>query len=96
MESAEQQSRMQEFMTQEVDWQFSPGECNFLLQLLATLVQENPAIVVTGDGGKEALNYQSIRTIVLLNEKLGAQLRQHAQKASVAFPGITDPKEIIQ
>ncbi len=78
-------TRLQEFLAREFNWVFSAGECNFLIQLLAHVVQENPAVVPGAQGGKESLNYQSIRTIVLLNEKLSLQLQQRAHEASIAF-----------
>ena len=62
----EQNRKMQEFLNREFDWRLSAGECHFLIQLLAFLVQENPDIVVNPKGEREKLNYQSIRTIVLL------------------------------
>lgn len=77
--------QIQEFLAREFSWNFTAGECNFLIQLLAHLVQENPPIAPTPDGGKERLNYQSLRTIVLLIEKLSRQLQARAQESSVAF-----------
>ena len=66
----EQQRRIQEFLNRDYSWRLSAGECNFLIQLIAFLVQANPPFVVNDEGAKEPLNYQSIRSMVLLNEKL--------------------------
>lgn len=77
--------KIEEFLNTEFEWNFTAGECHFLVQLLALLVQENPLFVTNQQGEKERLNYQSIRTAVLLNEKLSRLLQQKAQEASVAM-----------
>jgi hypothetical protein len=77
--------RMQEFMNREFPWAFTAGECNFLIQLLAHLVQENPPLVRNPKGEMERLNYQSLRTVVLLNEKLSGQLQNRAEEASIVM-----------
>jgi hypothetical protein len=94
--SDEGQKRIQEFLSREFPWTFSAGECNFLIQLLVHLVQENPALVTGGKGEKEPLNYQSIRTIVLLNEKLSAQLQQRAKESSIVMGEMKVPTERVQ
>lgn len=96
MENVEQSNRIQEFMAREYNWLFTAGECNFLLQLLVHLVQENPALVMSQKGEKESLNYQSIRTIVLLNEKLSNQLQKYAQESSVVMGEVKVPTERVQ
>ncbi|UCF38852.1 MAG: hypothetical protein JSU96_08450 [Acidobacteriota bacterium] len=96
MDSIEQTQKLQEFMAREFDWGFSAGECNFLIQLLAHLVQENPRIVVSAKGEREPLNYQSIRTIVLLNEKLSGQLQKHAQESSVVMGDVKSHTDRVQ
>lgn len=96
MDNVEQSQRIQEFMAREFTWAFTAGECNFLLQLLVHLVQENPALVTNQKGEKESLNYQSIRTIVLLNEKLSSQLQKYAQESSVVMGEVKVPTERVQ
>jgi hypothetical protein len=96
MDPAEQNKRIQEFMARDFTWAFTAGECNFLLQLLVHLVQENPALVTNQKGERESLNYQSIRTIVLLNEKLSAQLQKFAQESSVVMSEVNVPTERVQ
>lgn len=96
MSNAEQNKRIQEFMAREMQWAFTAGECNFLIQLLAHLVQENPALVLSQKGDKEPLNYQSIRTIVLLNDKLSAQLQKRAQDASIVMGDVSVQSERVQ
>ncbi len=85
MDEAQQSSRMNEFLNREFSWTFSAGECNFILHLLAYIVQSNPDFVPDDQGEKEPLNYQSIRSIVLFNEKLSRQLQNRAAEASVAL-----------
>lgn len=92
----EQNQRIQEFLNREFNWKFTAGECNFLIQLLAFLVQENPPFVANAQGEKEPLNYQSIRSIVLLNEKLSAQLHRFAQEASVMIGEMKSASERVQ
>ncbi|GAB4239045.1 MAG: hypothetical protein Kow00109_13770 [Acidobacteriota bacterium] len=87
-------AQIQEFLAREFSWSFTAGECNFLIQLLAHIVQENPPIAPGPDGGKERLNYQSLRTIVLLNEKLSRQLQMRARESSVVFG--EEPPEKVQ
>ncbi len=82
-EGPEHNRRIQEFLNHEFQWKFAAGEANFLIQLLAFLVQENPAFVPDDKGVKQKLNYQSIRSIVLLNEKLSSQLQKYSAEASV-------------
>lgn len=96
MDPAEQNKRIQEFMARDFTWAFTAGECNFLLQLLVHLVQENPALVTNQKGERESLNYQSIRTIVFLNEKLSAQLQKFAQESSVVMSEVNVPTERVQ
>lgn len=96
MDPAEQNKRIQEFMARDFTWVFTAGECNFLLQLLVHLVQENPALVTNQKGERESLNYQSIRTIVFLNEKLSAQLQKFAQESSVVMSEVNVPTERVQ
>ncbi|MGW8180950.1 MAG: hypothetical protein ACWGQW_19645, partial [bacterium] len=62
LENNEQNQQFQRFLNQDLDFVFSAGECNFLIQLLAHLVQENPSMVTGQKGESESLNYQSIRT----------------------------------
>ncbi|HLV01282.1 MAG TPA: hypothetical protein VKZ59_08450 [Acidobacteriota bacterium] len=81
----EEKLKIEEFMNQEFHWKLSAGECNFLIQLLVHLVQENPPLVRDAQGQKENLNYQSIRTIVLINEKLSQQLQEYAREASIGL-----------
>ncbi len=90
------QKQVQEFMNKEFSWIFDAGECNFLMQLLAHLVQENPELKVGKDGKPEKLNYQSIRTIVLLNEKLGRQFQSRAGEASVVLGGPENSPDKVQ
>ena len=96
MDSVEQSKKIQDFMNRVFQWSFTAGECNFLLQLLAHLVQENPEFVQKQKGAKEALNYQSIRTVVLLNEKLSAQLQEYAKEASVVMDDVKVQTERVQ
>ena len=96
MDTVDQNKRIQEFMARDFTWVFTAGECNFLLQLLVHLVQENPALVKNQKGERESLNYQSIRTIVLLNEKLSGQLQKHAQDSSVVMGEVNVPTERVQ
>ncbi len=90
------QKQIQEFMGREFNWIFDAGECNFLIQLLAHLVQENPELKVGKDGKTEKLNYQSIRTIVLLNEKLSRQFQARAGESSVVMGGPGTPPDKVQ
>jgi len=94
--SDEQQQRLEEFLNRDFDWRFTAGECNFLIQLLAYVVQENPELVHGQDGTMEKLNYQSIRSIVLLNEKLSGQLQNNAQEASVGIGEVKVQTERVQ
>ncbi len=96
METVDQNKRIQEFMARDFTWSFTAGECNFLLQLLVHLVQENPALVKNQKGERESLNYQSIRTIVLLNEKLSNQLQKYAQESSIVMSEVKGPTERVQ
>lgn len=96
MSESQQKNKIEEFLAREFQWVFSAGECNFLIQLLAHLVQENPALAVGREGEKEPLNYQSIRTIVLLNEKLSAQLQMHAREASIVMGEMQARSERVQ
>jgi len=91
MQDNEQNLRIQEFLNREFTWKLAAGEANFLIQLLAFLVQENPAFVPDDKGVKRPLNYQSIRSIVLLNEKLSGQLQNYANEASVILGGTPPP-----
>lgn len=90
------QKQVQEFMNREFNWKFDAGECNFLMQLLAHLVQENPELKVGKDGKREKLNYQSIRTIVLLNEKLNRQFQSRAEESSLVLGGPETPPDKVQ
>lgn len=90
------QKQIQEFLGREFNWIFEAGECNFLMQLLAHLVQENPELKVGKDGRTEKLNYQSIRTIVLLNEKLSRQFQARAGECSVVMGGPEVPPDKVQ
>ncbi len=83
-------------MARDFTWGFTAGECNFMLQLLVHLVQENPPLVTNQKGERESLNYQSIRTIVLLNEKLSSQLQKYAQESSVVMGEVKVPTERVQ
>lgn len=94
--SGEQNQRVQSFLNQEMSFVISAGECNFLIQLLAHMVQENPALVIGQKGTKESLNYQSIRTIVLLNEKLSEQLQEHAREAGIVIGEMQAQTERVQ
>ena len=94
--SDEHQQRLEEFLNRDFDWRFTAGECNFLIQLLAYVVQENPELVLGQDGDMEKLNYQSIRSIVLLNEKLSGQLQHNAQEASVGIGEVKAQTERVQ
>lgn len=94
--SDEQQQRLEEFLNRDFDWRFTAGECNFLIQLLAYVVQENPELVRGADGEMEKLNYQSIRSVVLLNEKLSGQLQHNAREASVGIGEVNVPTERVQ
>lgn len=96
LENSEQNQQFQRFLNQDLDFVFSAGECNFLIQLLAHLVQENPTMVTGQKGESESLNYQSIRTIVLLNEKLSNQLQSHAQDAGIVIGEMQAQTERVQ
>lgn len=96
METSGNQEKIQLFLNSEFGWKLTAGECNFLIQLLAHLVQLNPAIVRNSKGEEERLNYQSIRTIVLINEKLSSQLQQYAQEASVGMGDVSAQNETVQ
>jgi len=96
MSDTEQNRRIQAFMNQEFPWNFSAGECNFLIQLLVHIVQENPAIVRNPGGQKEPLNYQSIRNVVLLNEKLSHQLQEKAREASIVMGEVRAQSDKVQ
>lgn len=96
MDSTEQNQRIQDFMNRDFQWTLTAGECNFLIQLLAHLVQENPALVTNKDGKKETLNYQSIRTVVLLNEKLSGQLQKFAQESSIMMGDVKAQTNRVQ
>jgi hypothetical protein len=91
MQEDEQNLRIQEFLNRELTWKLAAGEANFLIQLLAFLVQENPAFVPDDKGVKRPLNYQSIRSIVLMNEKLSGQLQKYAAEAQVILGGTPPP-----
>ncbi len=88
--------QIREFLEREFHWKFSAGDCNFLIQLLAYIVQANPAFVPNQKGESEPLSYQSIRNIVLLNEKLRAQLQQRATEASVIIADFKGGSERVQ
>jgi hypothetical protein len=92
----EHNRRVQAFLATDFDWQFSAGECNFLLQLMAYVVESNPAFVLNPKGDREPLNYQSIRSIVLLNEKLSAQLQRYAEEASVIIGQMPSASDKVQ
>ncbi|MFZ0427524.1 MAG: hypothetical protein WAO20_05375 [Acidobacteriota bacterium] len=96
MSDADQNRRIQEFMSREFSFNLTAGECNFLIQLLAFVVQENPSIVRGPKGEKEELNYQSIRSIVLMNEKLSQQLQQHAKDASIVMGEVRVQTDKVQ
>jgi hypothetical protein len=93
---SEHHRRIQEFLNREFSWRLSAGEANFLMQLLAYLVQDNPSFVPDEKGVKQPLNYQSIRSIVLLNEKLSTQLQKYAAEASVILGDMNPPTERVQ
>ncbi|MBI4446575.1 MAG: hypothetical protein HY645_11785 [Acidobacteria bacterium] len=95
-EEEEQNRRIQEFLNTEFSWRISAGECNFLISLLAYLVQANPPFVVNQKGERESLNYQSIRSIVLLNEKLNSQLQHYAAEAAVILDESKPVTERVQ
>ena len=92
----EQQRRIQEFLSRDYSWRLSAGECNFLIQLIAFLVQANPKFIVNDDGEKEPLNYQSIRSMVLLNDKLRAQLQDHAARESIMMDDMDPVSDRVQ
>ena len=92
----EHNRRVQDFLASEYSWKFAAGEANFLIQLLAFLVQENPAFVPDDKGVKRPLNYQSIRSVVLLNEKLSGQLQKYAAEASVILSDMNPASERVQ
>jgi glycerol-3-phosphate O-acyltransferase len=91
-----QQRRLQEFLNREFSWRLSAGECNFLIQLIAFLVQANPPFVVNDQGEKEPLNYQSIRSMVLLNEKLRNQLQDFAARESIMMDDMDPATDRVQ
>ena len=88
--------RMKQFLESDFNWTFTAGEANFLSQLLAYIVQANPPFVPGKEGKREPLNYQSIRSIVLLNEKLSSQLQKQAAGASVILGGVKEGPETVQ
>lgn len=92
----EQQRRIQEFLNRDYSWRLSAGECNFLIQLIAFLVQANPPFVVNDEGKKEPLNYQSIRSMVLLNEKLRTQLQDYAARESIIMEDMDPVTDRVQ
>ncbi len=92
----EQNRKIQEFLNREFDWRLSAGECHFLIQLLVHLVQENPTLVTNPKGEPEKLNYQSIRTIVLLNEKLSSQLQNRSQEFSINIGEVQNQSDRVQ
>ncbi|MGH9341672.1 MAG: hypothetical protein ACRD1R_19320 [Acidobacteriota bacterium] len=93
----EQRNRkIQEFLGREFGFRFTAGECNFLIQLLAYVAQENPPFVPSAEGKKDRLNYQSIRSIVLLNDKLNSQMQKHAADASVIIDDFKPATERVQ
>lgn len=94
--SSEHDQRLQEFFNTEFPWTFTAAECNFLIQLLAHLVQENPPFIRGPQGEKEQLNYQSIRMAVLLNEKLSAQFQRRSKEASVVMGETKGPAGRVQ
>ncbi len=95
-ESGERNRQMKEFLESEQNWTFTAGECNFLIQVLAYVAQENPSFVPNKEGNKEPLNYQSLRSIVLLNEKLSGQLQDKASDASVILRTIHQGSDRVQ
>ncbi len=92
----EQQRRIQEFLNRDYSWRLSAGECNFLIQLIAFLVPANPPFVVNDEGEKEPLNYQSIRSMVLLNEKLRVQLQDYAARESIMMDDMDPVTDRVQ
>ncbi|HXK59619.1 MAG TPA: hypothetical protein PLP42_06935 [Acidobacteriota bacterium] len=96
MQENQQNLRIQEFLNREFSWKLAAGEVNFLIQLLAFLVQDNPVFVPDEKGIKRPLNYQSIRSIVLLNEKLSSQLQRYAAEASVILGETPPASERVQ
>lgn len=96
IEQEKQKQRIQEFLGKEFAWKFSAGECNLLISLLVYLVQENPAFAPNEKGEKQPLNYQSLRSIVLLNEKLNAQLQQRASEATVILEETRPASDQVQ
>ena len=92
----EENRKIQEFLSREFKWEFMAGECNFLIQLLAFIVQANPAFVINDKGEKEPLDYQSIRSVVLLNEKLNSQLQEYSAEASVILNQMRPVSERVQ
>lgn len=95
-ENQEENRKIQEFLSREFKWEFMAGECNFLIQLLAFIVQANPAFVINDKGEKEPLDYQSIRSVVLLNEKLNSQLQKYSAEASVILNQMRPVSERVQ
>jgi hypothetical protein len=93
---SEHHLKMKQFLESEFNWRFSAGECNFLMQVLAYIIQDNPEFVPGKEGKKERLNYQSIRSIVLLNDKLSGQLQQQAAQASVILGDVQSGPETVQ
>lgn len=96
MDSEQRNQRIQDFLSREFVWKFSAGECNFLISLLAYLVQDNPAFVPNEKGTREHLNYQNIRSIVLLNEKLNVQLQHYASEAAVILEEAKPASDRVQ
>jgi hypothetical protein len=90
------QPQMEEFLNKEFDWRLRAGECNFLIELLAYIVQANPRFIPNSKGKSETLNYQSIRSVVLLNERLSQQLNKHASDASVILGKMHPGSERVQ
>lgn len=95
-QQAKHNLKMKQFLESEFSWVFTAGECNFLIQLLAYLVQSNPNFVPGKEGKTERLNYQSIRTVVLLNEKLSRQLQSQASNASVILGDMKGGSDTVQ
>ena len=90
------QPQMEEFLNKEFDWRLRAGECNFLIELLAYIVQANPRFIPNSKGKSETLNYHSIRSVVLLNERLSQQLNKHASDASVILGKMHPGSERVQ
>ena len=90
------QPHLEEFLNKELDWRLCAGECNFLIELLSYIVQTNPSFIPNSKGKREPLNYQSIRSIVLLNERLSLQLHKHASEASVILGDMHPGSESVQ